>query len=147
MTEIEANLTQFGGAFGGAAGPVRSVAARTSDLLPVAARVAEILHPTLDLGQRVGRLVVRLTYGVSGTIADIAREAGVDLLRGDYCALAKAGFGEPSAIAVADDATLLMAVAGDRNKVTILRAAAERVAVRRAEAAKASTPVLEAYVA
>ena len=31
MTEIEANLTQFGGAFGGAAGPVRSVAARTSD--------------------------------------------------------------------------------------------------------------------
>ena len=41
MHEIEANLTQFGGAFGGAAGPVRSVAARTSDLLPVAARVAE----------------------------------------------------------------------------------------------------------
>jgi helicase len=147
MTEIEANLTQFGGAFGGAAGPVRSVAARTSDLLPVAARVAEILHPTLDLGQRVGRLVVRLTYGVPGAIADIAREAGVDLLRGDYCALAKAGLGEPSAIAVADDATLLRAVAGDRNKVTILRAAAERVAGRRAEAAKASTPVLEAYVA
>ncbi len=147
MTDVEANLTQFGGAFGGAAGPVRSVATRASDLLPVAARVAEILHPTLDLGHRVGRLVVRLTYGVPGAVADIAREAGADLLRGDYCALAKAGLGEPSAIAASDDRTLLAAVAGDRNKVTIMRAAAERVAARRAEIAKASTPVLEPYMA
>jgi hypothetical protein len=116
-------------------------------LLPVAARVAEILHPTLDLGQRIGRLVVRLTYGVPGAVADLAREAGADLLRGDYCALAQAGFGEPEAIAAADDATLLVAVDGDRNKVTIIRTAAERVAVRRAAAAKAASPILEAYVA
>jgi hypothetical protein len=106
----------------------RGVAARPSDLLPVAARVAEILHPALDLGYRVGRLVVRLTYGVPGAVADIAREAGADLLRGDYCALANAGLGEPSAIAASDEATLLAAVAGDRNKVTIVRTAAERVA-------------------
>jgi helicase len=147
MNQIEASLTQFGGAFGGAAGPVRSVAARTSDLLPVAARVAEILHPTLDLGHRVGRLVVRLTYGVPGTVADIAREAGSDLLRGDYCALAEAGLGDHSAIAASDEDSLLAAVAGDRSKVAIVRAAAERAAARRAEAAKASTPVLGAYIA
>jgi hypothetical protein len=147
MAEIETVLTQFGGAFGGAAGPVRSVAARSSDLIPVAARVAEILHPTLDLGDRVGRLVVRLTYGVPGSVADMAREAGADLLRGDYCALGQAGLGDPSAVAATDDATLLAAVAMDRNKVAIVRAAAERVATRHAEAAKVSTPVLEAYVA
>jgi helicase len=145
MNEIEANLTQFGGALGGAAGPVRSVAARTSDLLPVAARVAEILHPALDLGHRVRRLVVRLTYGVPGAVADIAREAGANLLRGDYCALAKLGLGEPSAVAAADEATLLAVVAEDRNKLSIVRAAAERVAIRRAAATKASTPVLDAY--
>ena len=147
MAEIEATITQFGGAFGGAAGPIRSVASRSSDLLPVAARVAEILHPTLDLGDRVGRLVVRLTYGVPGAVADLAREAGADLLRGDYCALAQAGLGEPSAVASIDDATLLAAVGGDLKKVVIVRTAAERVAIRRAEAIKVSTPILEAYVA
>ena len=113
----------------------------------MAARVAEILHPTLDLGDRVGRLVVRLTYGVPGSVADMAREAGADLLRGDYCALGQAGLGDPSAVAATDDATLLAAVAMDRNKVAIVRAAAERVATCHAEAAKVSTPVLEAYVA
>jgi hypothetical protein len=147
MTEIEATLTRFGGAFGGAAGPVRDVAARCSDLLPVAAQVAEILHPTLDFGDRVGRLVLRLTYGVPGIVADLAREAGADLLRGDYCALAQAGLGEPSAIADADDAALIRAVGGDQAKVAIIRAAGELVAVRRAELAKLSKPVLPAYVA
>ncbi|MGX7006171.1 DEAD/DEAH box helicase [Caballeronia sp. KNU42] len=146
MSAIEATLVQFGGAFGGAAGPVRSVAARTSDLLPVAARVAEILHPSLELGHRVGRLVVRLTFGVIGAVVDLAHEAGADLLRGDYCMLAEAGLGEPAAIAAASDATLLAAVNGDRNKLAIVRAAGERVAARRMEASKASTPVLEAYV-
>ena len=147
MTEIEATLTQFGGALAGAAGPVRDVAARCSDLLPVAAQVAEILHPTLDLGDRVGRLVLRLTFGVPGVITDLAREAGAGLLRGDYYALAQAGLGEPSAIACADDATLVRAVGGDREKLAIVRVAGERVAARRAEMAKVSKPVLPAYVA
>jgi len=147
MGEIEATLTQFGGAFGGAAGPVRGVAARTSDLLPVAARVAEILHPPLNLGNRVGRLVVRLTHGVPGAVAEIAREAGAELLRGDYCALAQAGLGEPAAVAAASDATLLNALGGDRAKMAIVRAAAQTVAAKRADAARATAPVLDAYVA
>ena len=41
LSEIEKIL---GGTLDGAAGPIRSVQARTCDLLPVAARVAEILH-------------------------------------------------------------------------------------------------------
>ena len=48
----------------GSSGPIRGVAARTSDLLPAAARVAEILHPSLDLSERAGRLVLRLTYNL-----------------------------------------------------------------------------------
>lgn len=147
MGEIEANLTQYGGAFGGAAGPVRSVAARASDLLPVAARVAEVLHPALELGPRVGRLVVRLTYGVPAAIADLAREAGDVLLRGDYRNLAQAMLGEPAAIAAAEDSVLLAVVGGDVEKAAIVRAAAERVAARRVAGAKASTPILEPYVA
>jgi helicase len=82
---------------------------------------------------------------VPGAVADIAREAGANLLRGDYCALAKLGLGEPSAVAAADEATLLAVVAEDRNKLSIVRAAAEHVAIRRAAATKASTPVLDAY--
>ncbi len=83
MSEIEATLTQFGGAFGGAAGPIRAVAARTSDLLHTTARVAEILHPNLDFGDRIGRLVLRLTYGIAGPAADLSRQLGNQLLRAD----------------------------------------------------------------
>ena len=76
MVEIEKILAQFGGGFGGVAGPVRSVGARTCDILPTAARVAEILHPTLNLGDRVARLTLRLTFGIPGAAVDLAREAG-----------------------------------------------------------------------
>ncbi|MBU6299498.1 MAG: DEAD/DEAH box helicase, partial [Alphaproteobacteria bacterium] len=47
MSEIEQILTQHGGAFDGAAGPIRGVASRTCDLMPTAARIAELLHPDL----------------------------------------------------------------------------------------------------
>lgn len=147
MAEIESTIVQFGGAFGGAAGPVRSVSTRTSDLLPVAARVAEILYPGLDFGHRIGRLTVRLTHGVPGSVAEIAREAGAELLRGDYCILAAAGLGEPDAVEAGSDAHLLGLLGGSRTKVGLVRAAAKRVAARRAEAARAMTPVLAAYVA
>ncbi len=57
LAEIEEILTQFGGKFDGAAGPVRGVRARTCDLLPTVARVAEVLHPGLNLSERVSRLL------------------------------------------------------------------------------------------
>jgi len=143
MDQIEADLTQHGGA----AGPIRAVAARTSDLLPVAARVAEILYPTLELEQRVSRLVVRLTHGVPSVVADLAREAGTELLRGDYCALATAGIGDPAGILALDDAALLAILPGDQSKIALVRKAAQRAEDKRAAAAKANRPVLDAYVA
>ena len=99
---------------------LREVAARCSDMVPVAARVAEILYPTLDLN-RVGWLVLRLIYGVPAAVTDLAREAGADLLRGEYGALVQAGLGEPSSIGGADDATLLRAVGGDSGKLSLVR--------------------------
>jgi hypothetical protein len=70
LAEIEATLTQFGGRFDGAAGAVRSVAARTCDLLPTVVRVAELLHPTLDLSERYERLRTRLEIGVPSVTVD-----------------------------------------------------------------------------
>ena len=136
MEEIEAVLTQFGGAFGGAAGPIRSVAGRTCDLLPSAARVAKILHPTLDLDDRVGRLAIRLTHGVLGAIVDLAREAGTTLLRGDYCRLATAGLCEPEAIEKASEMKLLACLDGDRRKLSVLHEAGNRVSQQRSQRTK-----------
>jgi helicase len=147
MNDMERVLTQFGGAFGGAAGPIRAVAARTCDLMPVAARVAEILHPTLDLGDRVSRLAIRLTYGVPSAAVELAQLAGADLLRGDYCRLAAAGLCEPDQISVASDDQILACVDKDKRKLELVREVAKRIAERRARAVKPSVPVLEAYVA
>jgi helicase len=147
MNEIEGILTQFGGAFGGAAGPIRAVAARTCDLMPVAARVAEILHPTLDLGDRVRRLAIRLTYGVPSTAVELAQFAGADLLRGDYCRLANASLCEPDQISAASDNQILACIDDDKSKLGIVREAGKRVAKQRAEKATPKIPVLEAYVA
>lgn len=147
MNEIERVLTQFGGAFGGAAGPIRSVAARTCDLVPVAARVAEILHPTLDLGNRVGRLAVRLTYGVPSAAVELAQLAGTDLLRGDYCRLAAAQLCEPEQIDTASDEQLLACLDKDKRKLQLVRDTAKLIARQRAQAAFLTTPVLEPYVA
>jgi helicase len=147
MNEIEGVLTQFGGAFGGAAGAIRSVAGRTCDLLPVAARVAEILHPALDLNDRVGRLAIRLTYGVPAAAVDLARMAGAELLRGDYCRLASAGLCDPNKINGATEAELLDCLDGSREKLDVVHDAAKRILQHRAQASKPTVPVLEAYVA
>jgi helicase len=84
MAEIERALTQHGGAYDGAAGPVRAVSSRTCDLLPAVARVATFLHPGLDLTDRVSRLLVRLELGVPAPAVALARSAGTKLGRPDY---------------------------------------------------------------
>jgi helicase len=73
MSNIEKMLTQFGGAFDGAAGPVRAVASRTCDLLPAVVRIATILHPGLELTDRFEKLLTRLEVGVHAGVVEIAR--------------------------------------------------------------------------
>jgi helicase len=109
--------------------------------------VAEIVHPGLDLRDRVGRLTMRLTYGVPSSAVDIAREVGSALLRGDYCALANAALCDATTIEDAPDAALLACLGNDLEKVTIVREAAEAMKSRRRAQSITTSPVLEPYVA
>lgn len=145
MEDVERSLTQFGGAFGGAAGPIRAVASRTGDLLPITARVAELLHPGLHLGDRANRLVVRLTHGVSSSAVDLARMLGTELTRGDYCRLGAAGLVEPDAIVSADEDAVLDCLDGDRGKLGLVRDAAVRIGAARRDRELAQSPILKPY--
>ncbi|WP_455271604.1 DEAD/DEAH box helicase [Rhizobium herbae] len=147
ISEIEVTMGQHGGAFGGSAGPVRGVASRAADLIGVAARVAEILYPELDLSDRVQRLTLRLTYGVPASSVDLAREVGANLTRGDYCALTEARLDAVTNIEGAKDADFLRVLGGDPEKLAIVRKAAASAAERKLKAAAAPVPVIPLYVA
>ncbi len=147
MSEIEVTMGQHGGAFGGAAGPIRNVSSRAADLIGVAARVAEIFHPELDLSDRVQKLAVRLTYGVPGTAVDLARQAGTNLTRGDYCALAEAGLDDVVNILAAADADILHVLDRDEEKVAIVRKASRKAAERKSKAVATALPTIPQFVA
>ena len=146
MSDIEVTMGQHGGAFGGSAGPIRSVSSRAADLIGVAARVAEILHPQLDLSERVQKLVVRLTYGVPGTAVDLAREAGGNLTRGEYCALIEARLEGVAAIESASDADILRVLDQDGEKLAIVRKAARSAGERNAKVAATPLPAIPQFV-
>jgi hypothetical protein len=118
---IERLLARHGGGFDGSAGPVRSIASRTCDLLGTAARVAELVHPELQLAERVERLNLRLTLGITGVAVDLARYAGGDLTRGDYRRLTAAGLSGCDNILNAEDDALLSCVGGDEGRLAVLR--------------------------
>jgi len=126
LTDIERTMTQFGGSFDGAAGPIRSVRSRTCDLLPTTARVAAILYPTLDLSHRVRRLLTRLEIGIPGDIADLAMMIGTALTRADYLRLIHADLVTRDHILNADQATLLGCVGGRPDKAKIIQEAVQR---------------------
>jgi replicative superfamily II helicase len=123
MSEIENAVSQFGGAFGGSAGPIMSVTERTCDVLPTMARAAELLHPGLQLGDRQHRLVFRLGFGIQGPAVDLAKYAERALDRSDYRRLCDARLTERDRLIAADDATLLPLLANDTRKLMALRAA------------------------
>jgi helicase len=125
METIEKTLRQFGGGFDGMAGPVRSIASRTCDFLMATGKLANILHPTMDLEQRLSRLSIRLTLGVTEGIADLARHVGAALTRGDYAQLEASGFVTASAIQLASDGELEKCVAERAEKVRAIRLGAE----------------------
>lgn len=124
MEEVEHALTQFGGAFDGAAGPIRSVTSRTCDVLPMISRVAELLHEELDLSARTARLLVRLDLGIPGAAVDLARHAGRALDRGDYRRLVEAHLAEAEALMDEGNTDKLEKILGAL-KVTAVRQAAQ----------------------
>jgi helicase len=143
MEEIERAMNQFGGAFDGAAGPIRSVTARTCDVLPMIARAAEVLHAGIDVQQRTARLLLRLDLGIQGPAVDLVRFAGRALDRGDYRRLCEARLTEREALTGADDGTLLRLLGNDARKVAVVRQALERWRLARPPALPAAA--LPAY--
>lgn len=145
MLRIEAALTQFGGAFGGVSGQVRQTTARVCDVLPMVGKVAMLLHPGVEIGARVARLLVRLDIGVIGAVAELAAHARANLDRTDYGRLAAAGLGDPLAATAASDDALLHLLGGSRAKIAVLRKAARAAAADRRPAE--GVAVLEPFVA
>ena len=126
MEEIEGAMGQFGGAFDGAAGPIRSVTSRTCDVLPMIARAAEVLHAGIDLQQRTARLLLRLELGIEGGAVDLAQYTGGTLDRADYRRLCGAGMTARETLVAAEDRVLLPLLGNDRRKFAALRSAIER---------------------
>jgi len=143
MEEIERATSQFGGAFDGSAGPIRSVTSRTCDVLPMIGRVAELLHAGLELEQRVAKLVLRLDLGIQGSVVDLARYAERSLDRADYRRLCDARMTERDALVAAEDNVLLPLVGSDRRKLAALREAVERWRRARPAAAPAALPAYQ----
>jgi replicative superfamily II helicase len=144
MAQIETILTQFGGSPGGAAGAIRDVADRTCDLLPTVAQVAEILHPSLDLEERVSRLLIRLNVGIPPAAVDLAKQVGNRLTRGEYLQLLSAGLCSIEAIEAASDSILLPYLNHNDEKLAVLRRAVE---LHRQQALESipSSPILEPF--
>jgi len=126
MEEIERAMGQFGGAFDGSAGLIRSVTSRTCDVVPMIARAAELLHAGIDLQERTARLLLRLELGVQGPAVDLARFAERALDRADYRRLCEAGMIELEALTSAEDRTLLPLLGNDKHKIAVVRDAVER---------------------
>jgi hypothetical protein len=125
MTKIEEILTQFGRK-DGAAGPVRSVAARTFDLLHTVIRVAEILHPQLTIKDGGKRLLTRIEVGAPAAVIHIAEHLGSKLGRGDYLALMRSKILTMEEIDAANDDILLNCINNDEVKLADLRLAVKK---------------------
>ena len=126
LSTIEQTMTRFGGAPGGASGNVRSVAMRTVDILPIVARVAELLHPALDLSDRRAALLTRLELGIPPSIVELGSAGQGQLTRPILLALVRSEVQSPTQVLAAGDATLLQAVGGDPAVIDDVRAAAKR---------------------
>jgi|GEM_PF-6469089 len=123
LAEIETTLTQFGGSLDGAAGPIRSLRSRICDVLPTIASIAEILHPDLDLTERVRKLLIRLEFGIPAIVVDLAAQTGNALTRGDYQRLIQAGQASIEALENSTDNTLLEYLNHSLEKVSLVREA------------------------
>jgi helicase len=130
MSTIEKRMQAHGGGFGGSAGPIRGIAARTCDVIGTAGRIATMLHAGLELGGRIERLQVRLTLGIPGSVVDLGREAGQELSRGDYLALASAGLTTAERIREASDDEILACVEQSKDRMRIVREAGCKMALK-----------------
>lgn len=130
MSQIEATVTQFSGR-GEAAGPIRSVASRTYDLLPTVIKVADLLHPEANFSGRTQSLLARLEAGVSSKAAELAQLCGTRLTRGDYQNLLQMNLVSIEILEQVDEKELLAALGGSPAKVALIQDALEKNKARK----------------
>lgn len=116
---MEEFLTQFGGGFA-ATGALQSISSRTGDLLPTVARIAELLHPGLNLSGRLDALLCGLSLSLPVQLSDLAKALGRDVPRATYLALQRSGITSHEAIASLTDDDLMRCV-GNREQVILIR--------------------------
>jgi ATP-dependent DNA helicase len=120
---LELQLTQHMRQRGGVAGPVRSVADRTRDLLPAVAAVARELFSDQPIDELVARTMLRLELGVPAELVDLIVATRAELSRASWLALHTAGLTSVDSIKDADEADLARTL-GSKIKAAQLRAAA-----------------------
>lgn len=89
-----------------AAGPIRAVAERTRDLIPIVARVAEVLTGE-SFGSLVDKLILRLELGLPADAVRLGQILRRSLNRADYLALAHASLLVPGTINTTREEELL----------------------------------------
>ncbi|UZS00213.1 DEAD/DEAH box helicase [Chondrinema litorale] len=103
------------------AGAIRQTAARTCDVLPTVAQIAEYLYPNHNIVDKVDLLLARLATGASSEMTYLTLYTGTKLTRGNYLALMKAGFTSFEKLEQADDIALLDCLGADNFKLTVIR--------------------------
>ena len=103
-----------------AAGPIRSTAERTRDLIGVVARIGSLVSTDHSAPSgNLDSLNARLELGIPSDIHWLASVMRRDLERGDYLALRRAGLATRDAIASASDSSLEAAVNSKRKAARI----------------------------
>lgn len=121
LNEIEIILTRHGITSRNVGGPIRSVSARTNDLLPTVTKVAELLHPGLDLSDRLTKLLVRLELGLPTNAVEIAKPLKNQINRGDYLRLVNSGLTSVEAMKNCSDEILLNCLDRSRSKLSTIK--------------------------
>lgn len=121
LAQIETTMTRFGGGINGASGPIRSVASRTCDILPIVADIAQVIHHDLDIADRKRRLLIRLEIGIPAKSIQVAEYIGNLLSRGDYQNLIKSGYCHMDDIDKVGDEILLECLGGSSVKLEAIR--------------------------
>jgi helicase len=130
LNRLEASLLQHLPA-DNAAGPIRSVAERTRDLIGVVARIGELVTAGDDPSPVViDDLTIQLELGIPEDIAWLGRETKRALERGDYLALRRGHLSTFDALLAVDETTL-RGVVDSQLKRSVIRKALTKIAASR----------------
>jgi len=123
MSEIESILTQFGGRYNGASGPVRSVSSRISDVLPLIIDITKLKIPDSKADAVGKKLLIRLDTGTTADTVELASALGTNLSRGDYRALKSNRVMNFEALKGIKDEELFTMLNNNSDKLTLVREA------------------------